>query len=468
MSLYSELICLKNNYADRIAFRTASGDEKSYEKFFQDVCKKASEFQSCSWKRMAVLAGTSYEWICYVYGALLNGKTVIVMDPLLPLDNLAALIKNTDAEIVWADEEDKKLRRMIEDVCHLEMNIFTMQEEEPEKTEDIIYEDGELICFTSGTSSQAKGVVIPIEALYTNSKNLAEQLVQNTDGIVYTPLPFYHLYADAKVLAFLYQGRTICLGNPRRLAQELAYFRPEVLLVVPTIAEFLLDNHFVNKEVKAIVVSGGKCEKSLEDKAAFQGIFVQNVYGSSETAGGIGLNLPGFSIDEMVPIKGVEIFWENENEIVLRTAGRMKEYYKKPEETREVLKEDKLITGDIGKRNANGTFTPLGRKNDVIAMKNGDKLYCNELDEELSNLDGVTEACVIYVDGKIIAVIVTDNANRTLAEETVKMYNKKQPYFRKLEEIWLREEALPRTRIGKMKRKETEEQYLRYKERQHE
>ena len=464
MSLQAELFWMKEKYGKKTAFKSISGTERTYEAFYTDICKKACGFQKTEKTRLAVIAGTSYEWLCCVYGALCVGKTVIVMDSLLPLDNLELLLRYTDAEIVWTDAEDKKLRAMIENVCGLEVHLVSETFSDVADEGEIPWNDGEIVFFTSGTSSHAKGVVVPVQALYGNSKRLSEQLCPDRSGDVYTPLPLYHIYTDAMLLAYLYQGRTVYLGNPRRLSRELDFFQPEIVVAVPSMAEFMLQNVLGNEAVKVITVAGTKCEKSLEYKAKEKDIFIQNIYGSSEAAGVIALNLPGCGVDELVPAKGVEICWENGNEIVVRTVGRMKEYYKNPTATMAVLKEDLLLVGDIGQKNANGTFSPLGRKEDVIAMKNGDKLYCNEVDEELSGLEGIKEACVLYVDGKIVAVGVAEEDNIGLAEKTIKAYNKKQPYFRKIEEIWVRTEALPRTRIGKLKRKETEGQYLQRKE----
>lgn len=468
MSLQNELLWMKEMYGGQIAFKSLSEGNKTYEKFYEDVCKKADEIRAIKQTRLAVIAGNSYAWFCYVYGALCVGKTVIVMDALLPLNDLEILLNITDAEMVWTDEDDRKLRAMVEDVCGLKMQIFTEDFSGTVNWDEILWKDGEIIFFTSGTSSHAKGVVVPVQALYMKSRGLSEQLCPGMKGDVYTPLPLYHIYTDAMVLAYLYQGKSVCLGNPRKLSLEMEYYKPETIVAVPTIAEFIVKNDLLKDVVKVITVGGTKCEKYLEHHAKEKNVFIQNIYGSSEAAGVIALNLFGYGVDELVPAKGVEICWEEGNEILLRVVDRMKEYYKREDATNEVLKGDLLVTGDIGQQNANGTFTPLGRKEDVIAMKNGDKLYCNETDEMISRLEGIKEACVLYVDGRIVAVGVTDEENKVVAEKAIKEYNKKQPYFRKIEEIWIRTEALPRTRIGKLKRKETEKQYLREKQRRKE
>ena len=86
-------------------------------------------------------------------------------------------------------------------------------------------------------------------------------------------------------------------------------------------------------------------------------------------------------------------------------------------------------------------------------MKYGNKLFCDDMDEELTAIDGVEEACVIYSEGKVIAAVVcVSGTEEEGVRKNIKQYNKKQPYFRKLDEIWMRKEPLPRTGIGKLKR----------------
>ena len=120
----------------------------------------------------------------------------------------------------------------------------------------------------------------------------------------------------------------------------------------------------------------------------------------------------------------------------------------------------KIYLGDIGEAFEDGTFSPMGRKKDVIAMSNGNKLYCDEMDEELTALEGVQEACVIYSGGKVVAVVVVaDEVEEDSIRKNLKQYNKMQPYFRKIDAIWMRKEPLPRAGLGKLKRNVVMQEY---------
>lgn len=452
MLFQRELLTWKNKYGSRLALQEMCGIRKTYDDLYTDVMKYAMWFHLDKRQRIAIMGATSYAWLCHAYGALVAGKTVIAVDPLLPADDIAALLKNTDVETVLTDEEDRKLRKTIED-AGIEYCLYLKDEEIPNHMLQEELEEGDIIFFTSGTSGKAKGVVLPFEAVYGNAQNLSEGTAIGIEGNMYTPLPFYHIYATTMTLVFLHKGQTVCLGNPRSVLKEVEYFKPAVFVVVSAMAEFLMENDGVGEGAQLFAVAGAKCDKSLEQKALECGIQVQNLYGASETAGGIGLSRIGQGIERMAAAKGVEVTIEEDGEIVIQTVGHMKEYYKNPEATAEVMRDGKIYLGDVGEAYEDGTFSPLGRKQDVIAMKNGNKLYCDEMDEELTAIDGVEEACVIYSEGKVIAAVVcVSGTEEEGVRKNIKQYNKKQPYFRKLDEIWMRKEPLPRTGIGKLKR----------------
>ncbi|MBQ6787641.1 MAG: acyl--CoA ligase [Lachnospiraceae bacterium] len=462
MAFQEELLEWKNKYGTQIAVEEMIGVCKSYEVLYDDALRYASWFRKQEQERIALLGATSYAWLCHAYGALMAGKTVIVADPLLPVADIVSLLSYTDVELVYTDDDDKKLRNGIEE-AGIAYEMFIELSECVSDEECTFEKDGDIIFFTSGTSGRAKGVVLPFEAVYGNAQRLSESTAVGLDGKMYTPLPFYHIYATTMTLAFLHKGQTVCLGNPRHVLQELEYFKPAIMVMVSAMAEFLLKNKAIGEWGRLFAVAGAKCDKSLELSAAECGIQVQNLYGASETAGGIGLSCMGQGIERMAAAKGVNVSVEPDGEIVIQTLGHMKEYYKNPQATAEVMRDGKIYLGDVGEAYEDGTFSPMGRKQDVIAMKNGNKLYCDEMDEELTAVDGVEEACVIYVDGKVIAVVVCeDGCEEDVVRKNLKQYNKKQPYFRKLDEIWMRKEALPRTRIGKLQRNHVIKEYGGY------
>ena len=380
------------------------------------------------------------------------GKTVVAVDPLLPIVDIITLLQSMDVEAVFTDEEDKKLRKAIEE-AGISYYQYLNEEALSGCTMSDPHEEGDIIVFTSGTSGRAKGVVVPFEATYRNGEAMIESVGVGIEGNMYTPLPLHHMYATVMILLYLYKGKTVYLGNPRKILEEMAYFKPAVCVVVSAMVEFLLKNNAVGDWGRLFTVAGAKCDKSLEQKVVEAGMHLQNIYGASETAGVIGVNALNEGIERVSALKGIKVTLEKEGEIAIQTPYHLKEYYKNPEATADVIRNGKIYLGDIGELFEDGAFSPLGRKQDVIAMSNGNKLYCDEMDEEITAIDGIEEACVIYSCGKVVAVVVCEaGAEEASVKKNLKQYNKKQPYFRKLDEIWMRNEPLPRAGIGKLKR----------------
>lgn len=459
MSFQNDLLRWKDKFGSQIAIQEMCGTSKSFEDLYTDILTYAKWFLQDKHERIAIMGQTSYLWMCNAYGAIVAGKTVIAVDPLLPTDDIVTLMKNMDAEAVFSDLEDKKLQKAIEE-AGVEYYTYLGEAELQGGILEEETQDGDIIVFTSGTSGKAKGVVVPFADVLHNSEVLMEDIAPGVEGNMYTPLPLYHMYATVGILAFLYKGRTVYLGNPRKIIEELDFFKPAVMVIVSAMAEFLMKNNAVGDWGKVFTVAGAKCDKSLEIKCDEYGIKLQNIYGASEIAGVIALNKPEHGIEKLTALKGVEVTVEAENEIAIQAPFHLKEYYKNPEATADVMRNGKIYLGDIGEAFEDGTFSPMGRKKDVIAMSNGNKLYCDEMDEELSAIDGVEEACVIYAGGKVVAVVVcADGVDEAAVKKNLKQYNKKQPYFRKIDGIWMRKEPLPRAGLGKLKRNVVMSQY---------
>ncbi len=462
MGFFDELISWSEAYGENTAVEEYQGLTRTYRELSADIADYAEYYRQLECNRIAVLGATVYEWFCNAYGALAAGKTMIAMDALLPVEDIVTLLKYADAECVFTDEKDRKIARALEQE-HIVYETYPQPEHEDDRDRSV-YRDGDIMFFTSGTSGMAKGVVVPFGALYRNAAKVKGQLAGGYNGKVYIPTPTGHLYANFIVLSFWNQGRTLCMGNPRRMVEEIAYFKPAVLSIVASLAEYLLLNGKQGENARVITVAGSKCEKSLEELAEKHGIRMQNLYGASETAGAAAMSRIEDSVDHLTPVEGVELTLEEDGELVIHNPDVMTEYYKKPQETAEVLKNGCIYLKDIAARHEDGTLDILGRKQDMISMKNGSKLYYNEVDEELSQIGHVREACTLYTDDRIVAVIVADEEWHEQVLTDIRKYNKKQPYFRKIEDIWIRQEAFERTGMGKLVRRNVLEEYRKYKE----
>lgn len=465
MKLAEELQYVHKQHGNQVAFSYLEEGvmrQKTYAEFCIDIVGVKESLEQMPEKNIAIIGNTSYWWICNLYAGLLSGKQTAIIDPLLPDDEMQAVLENTETQLLCVEEELLLFAKTIQEklgsgrVIEIQKNnSLKVEIELPSKPE------GNIICMTSGTSGNTKGVIITTKAWCNNSLNLAKVMEGKKGEKVYTPLPLHHLYGVVKTLSFIHMGLEICLGTMRSVASDLEVYSPDLLLVVPSVVEFVHKRDCIPKTVKTVIVSGCKCEKRIQEILDEKDIFLQNIYGSSETAGGIALNVKGDDIDELTMIPGIEVCIAEDDEIVLRPSGHMEGYYKNQEATDEIIIDGWLHTGDLGYLDEKGRLHIKGRKKDIIAMNNGDKIYCAETDEILNGMAGVEEAAVIYAKEQLIAVIIP---KKGVTEEAIRAelarYNKGQQYIRKIPEIWFYKEALPRTSSGKMKRNELTEEYI--------
>ena len=134
----------------------------------------------------------------------------------------------------------------------------------------------------------------------------------------------------------------------------------------------------------------------------------------------------------------------------------MKGYYKRPDETENVIKDGWMCTGDIGMMDENGYFSIVDRKKDMILVS-GFNVYPNEIEEVAMLHPKVLEAAAVGVpdanSGEAVKLFIVKKDN-SLTEQEIKEHCRtnltgyKNPRF-----IEFRTE-LPKTNVGKILRRE--------------
>lgn len=198
--------------------------------------------------------------------------------------------------------------------------------------------------------------------------------------------------------------------------------------------------------------------RQIEEK----GIRLENVYGLSETLGEISMSMREKGFCWQRPQEGVRFVRSPEGEIGIYLPFHMSGYYKKPEDTAAVLDSQINLfwTGDAGEIDGDGCVRIRGRLRDTIVMENGEKIHAEDMDEQISGIEGVKEAAVIGFEGKLGVVLVYEKeCDRERIENEVKRINRENATFVQIVKIWMQNKPLPRTSTGKLKRYELEKEY---------
>jgi len=141
------------------------------------------------------------------------------------------------------------------------------------------------------------------------------------------------------------------------------------------------------------------------------GFVVLEGYGLTETSAGTFVNRPGRNRIGTVgpPVPGTQVRIAEDGEVLVKGGGVMKEYYRNPEATAEVLRDGWLYTGDIGMLDEAGHLKITDRKKDIIVTAGGKNVAPQNLENELKTDPLVSQVMVHGDKRKFLSAIVTLN-----------------------------------------------------------
>lgn len=426
-----------------------------YDVFLKDVLERSRTYSKLSQKRVGLWGENSYRWIVSAFSLLAAGKCVILLDANLQNEEMLHLAEYTDCELIIASDtlmEEKEYFKSHFPMLDMELKNFTGNLDGNQEVD----EEGELIFFTSGTSSSAKGVVFSAASFVQCTQlriSKGTWLGKRRDRW-FIPVPFHHMYGFEMISTALMKGGTVCIGtSPRLLVPEIKMLKPNVAVLVPTMVSFLLDNDRLPETIKEMVSAGGVCDKRLERQARERGVTLYNMFGSSETNGSAAVSDTMKGVEWLRPVGNARWIRNEEGMLGVSHELLMKGYYKRPDETAEVLRDGVMWTGDVGEIDEDGYVHIAGRVRDTIVLRNGKKIHAGDLERELEELPGVLEAVAVGVNGVLTAVLVPDKNStyKTLQQEIANL-NRKKPISHQIKRIVISEKRLPRTSTGKIRR----------------
>lgn len=379
-----------------------------------------------------------------------------------------------------------------------------------------------ILLFTSGTTSQSKAVMLSQNNIASNI--YAMQLVEKFEvgDVNLAILPFHHIFDSTGLLVMIACGViTTFPDGLRYLSQNLKEYKVSVFIGVPLLVEkiyqkieqgiekkgktnavkigkiiskILLFFHIDirNKIFKDIinelgghmrfVISGGApLDKKIAKGFNELGIKMVQGYGLSETSPVIAAeNHKKIKYGSIgIPMDNVEVAFEDVDkdgigELKVKGPNVMLGYYENPEKTKEVLRDGWFYTGDLGYMDKQGFLFITGRKKDMIVLKNGKKVFPEEIETIINRLDEVAESMVygipekddrnnvklsvkIVYDKEYINENYKDKTQEELKEiiwNKIKEINKTFPPYKYIKNMILTDEELIKTTTHKIKRRE--------------
>ena len=314
-----------------------------------------------------------------------------------------------------------------------------------------------LINYTSGTTSNSKGVMIPYRALWSNYDFAVHVLgtkIKKGDKVL-SMLPMAHMYGMAFefLFEFIYGVHINFLtkvASPTVLMRALADVKPCILIVVPLIIEkvvrkavlpkiqdvrvkMLMKMPVIGQSIKQrvcdkltealggnfyeVIIGGAALNREIEELLHDIGFRYTVGYGATECApiityndytrqvvGSCGRNVihQELMIDSPDPVN-------IPGEILTRGLNVMLGYYKNEEATATTLDKDGWYhTGDLGTMDAEGNVFIKGRSKNMLLGANGQNIYPEEIEDKLSNMSLVSECLVVQRGQKLVGLVYPD------------------------------------------------------------
>ena len=311
--------------------------------------------------------------------------------------------------------------------------------------------------YTSGTTSNSKGVMLPFRALWSNYDFAVGVLGKDMKpgDKVLSMLPMAHMYGMA--FEFIYEflhGVTVYFlsktPSPAVLLSAFADLKPRLVVAVPLIIEKIVRKAVLPKlqtpVVKLALHTPILRERVLTEvrhklQEAFGGNFIEIIVGGAAFSQDIeavlhdiGFNYTvGYGTTECAPIISyspwdtfrqgscgrpaprMEVRIDSPDpqhipgEILTRGMNVMLGYYKNDEATRQVLDADGWYhTGDLGVMDAEQNIFIRGRLKNMLLGASGQNIYPEEIEDKLSSLPFVTECVVIQKNEHLYGLVYSD------------------------------------------------------------
>lgn len=487
---------------DRYSYR----DVIKYVKFF------ASKMEVQENGKVAVMLENRPETVFSLFSIWDKKATSINLDASYNVEQLVYVFKDSKPEYIFVSNKTKEIaEKAKEETNHniilLNVDDIKIPEDYIPLTETLDVEDMNAVAvmlYTSGTTGNPKGVMLTYENIIANINGVKNvNLVTDNDTIL-AILPYHHILPLSFTLIMpIYFGVPIViLGeiSSASLKKTLKEHKISVIIGVPRVWEMLdkaimaeinkssvgrfffkLAKKFKSMAIRKkifskvhnefggnirIMVSGGaKLDEGVIEDFFTLGFHLIQGYGMTETAPIISFNVPGReradSVGEIIP--DVEVKFGVDDEILVKGKNVMKGYYNNEAATKEAFDEDGwFYTGDLGKL-VDNHLVIIGRKKEMIVLPNGKNI--NPADVEgaiVKGTDLIKEIAVTEHNDHLVAIIYPDfelieknkiiNIAEAVKWEVIDKYNITAPNYKKIHDIKIVKDELPKTKMGKIRR----------------
>jgi len=456
--------------------------------------------------RCGLLAANSIRWVAMDLAIMAEGLIVVPLYSRQAPAELVAMMKDSTPSLVCCG--DAALRDGIAQLWpevppqFLFDEIFAGVEGVPLDRVQVGVDSPVTIIYTSGTSGEAKGVVLTAANVGFMLERTAERLSQLMPGStgqdrVFHYLPFTFAASWIALLTFLKRRSLVTLNTDlAKIASDMRTVAPDYFLNVPQLLERMrravdeqlwqtggaalsiysrakaawarkqekqpkpgdglwlglanavvfptIRKKMIGANLKALICGSAPLSAETQLWFLMLGIRVLQVYGLTETTAICTMDNPNHvEVGCVGPaIPGMEMRLGENDEIVVRGPNIFPGYWNRPAQTAEALRDGWFHTGDQGEMNAAGNWRIAGRIKNLIVLGSGHKIAPEPIEEDiLKNLPGAQQIVVVGNGRGYLSAIVTGDVSQDRMQAALDAVNPQLPHYKQVRMFFVRAEA---------------------------
>jgi fatty-acyl-CoA synthase len=452
----------------------ATGRRFTYAELDRRAGDMARRWALAKGDRIGILSENRVEYIDAFFAAGRGGVVLVPLSTRLTVAELAVIVKDCGMRALLHSARYAGIAVQLRVDRRIDLDSLPLPVHAPLSADSPQPEDLYCLLYTSGTTGQPKGVMIPHRMVHFNAYNTAVswQLREEDIAPIFTPL--YHAGGLAVLLTplFLLGGKILLHEHfdAAEVWRTIETERATIVFGVPTIFRLLLESPlFAAADLSAIrwcICGGAPLPQYIIDAFHQRGVVFKQGYGLTEA----GVNCFAMSAEEAQrkagsigkPMLFTEARVAEDGELLLRGPHVMQGYWNQPEATRAALDGDSwLHTGDVARIDEEGLFSIAGRLKDMI-ISGGVNVYPAEIEAQLLQHAQVRDAAVVGVPdekwGEAGVAFVVARAPLA-ADELAEFLRARIAKFKIPREFVILEE-LPRTPYGKVLKSELRQAWL--------
>ena len=470
--------------------------------------------------RCGILAANGIRWIALDLAAMAEGLIVVPLYFRQAPDELVAMIKDSTPALVCCGDATLRdgIRRAWPEGrdLHLFDEVFVGVEGVALDRPQVRDEDPVTIIYTSGTSGEAKGVVLNAAnvgfMLGCTSSRLDELMGGRTgQDRVFHYLPLSFCASWIAVLSFTLRGSLVTFNTDlTKIASDMPTVAPHYFLNVPQLLERMrravdeqiaqkgglihiiyrraiaawtgkgpgsissgaiwfwiaraaifptIRKKMVGPNLRALICGSAPLASETQDYFRMLGIRVLQVYGLTETTGICTMDAPRKPIPGRVghAIPGIEMKIAENDEIIIKGPNVFPGYWNRPQQTAEVLRDGWFHTGDQGELDETGTWKIVGRIKNLIVLGSGHKIAPEAIEDEIAKHLPGAQVVMVGNGRGYLSAIVTGSVSRENVHSALDVVNAHLPHYKQVRAFVVRTEPFSidnglLTANGKLKR----------------